>query len=168
MTIDRGAGGQDRGASRMSEDWERARKFTTIALHRAIAGDWPGAAQYIGRLNGSAGLLVAIQLLADTYLGHVHPGHRLGDPVRVAWMSMPGQGVAAADEVRPSVRWAGQIIAARAADDWPSYEALLRAPAQGAELGDGIMALLDIVATSATHIEEVRAKGKELSGGGAS
>ncbi len=59
--------------------------------------------------------------------------------------------VTGADAAPPAARWAGRLIAARAADDEAGYAALLQAPAEGGELGDCIMALLSMVALNLTR-----------------
>ena len=141
---------------------DRARKIATVALHRAIAGDMPTAARYLRRLNGSTGLLLAIQAFCDTYIGELHPDHAYGAPLRLVWFDVDGAGDVDADAVSPPLRWAGRVIAARAAMDLDGYTTLLNAPSAGAELGDSIMALLNIVATSIRDIDLVQTKQREL------
>lgn len=145
-------------------DLDRVKKITTVALHRAIAGDLEDAAQYMARLNGSPGLVRAIMMLADTYIGHVWPEHRLGQPVQLAWFNVDDQAapLETANEVRPSLRWAGRIIGARAADDEAGFMALLETPAEGFELGNAVMALVGIVAASVGNLDKVRAKAAEV------
>ena len=128
-------------------DRERAIRIATVALHRAQAEDLPGAADYVKRLSGTDGLITAVLAWIDTYIARVWPQHTPGQRVRVRWYHVPDDQVETADEVSPSVRWAGQLIAARAVDDEPTFMAILRSPAEGVQLGDAVMALLHIVAT---------------------
>lgn len=133
-------------------------KIATVALHRAIANDLPGAAAYVKRLNGTDGLITAILGWIDTYIERAHPGYVLGSqPVAVAWLNLPTGDIETADDVSPSLRWAGRLVAARLADDEAAFVALLHAPAEGTELGDGIMALLHMVAASLSNPEALAA-----------
>jgi hypothetical protein len=61
-------------------DRERARRIATVALHRAMAGDLPGAAGYVDRLNNTLGLQLAIMGWCDTYIARVPSG----SPIRGA------------------------------------------------------------------------------------
>lgn len=126
---------------------ERALKIASVALNRAMAGDMEDAASYIGRLNGSDGLLVAIVGWIDTYIATVYPEAKPGQRIAVRWLNVPTGQIETADEVSVSMRWAGRLISMRAADDEDGFYAVLQSLPEGAALGDGIMALLHIVAT---------------------
>jgi hypothetical protein len=140
-------------------DQDRAVKIATIALHRAMADDLPGAADYVKRLSGND-LLTAILGWIDTYIVGAHPGYTPGSAdIAVAWLNLPTGDVETADEVSPSMRWAGRLIAARAADDEEGFMAVLRSLAEGTELGDGVMALLHVVAASLNNLDALAATG---------
>ena len=132
-------------------DHAEARRAAAAALHLAMAGDLPGAVEQINPLNGTPGLQVAVLGWADTYIQTLHPEHQYGRPFAIAWRDLesttPDAVLGAADVPAP-VRWAGQIIAARAANDPDTYVALMQAPAEGADLGECIMALLTVVAAN--------------------
>jgi hypothetical protein len=141
----------------MSAERERAVKIATVALRRAMAGDLEGAARYIERLSGTDGLLIAIVAWIDTYAARVYPEWEPGGRVAVKWLFTPTGQMETADEVAPSMRWAGRLIAARLADDEAGFYAVLRSAPEGVALGDGIMALVHIVATGLKDPGVVRA-----------
>src|SRR5437773_9726532 len=116
-------------------DRETAVRIATVALHRAMADDLETAASYVQRLNGTDWLGVAIVAWVDTFIAHTHRGFEYGGPVAVAWLHLPTGQVETADEVTPAMRWAGRLIAARAADDEASFYALLRSLKEGSQLG---------------------------------
>lgn len=125
----------------------RVTKIATIALHLAMQDKMREAAGYVERLNGTDGLIDAILGWIDTYIAYCHPTHRQGELVRIAWVDVDAAVVHAnADDVHFGARWAGRLIAARAADDQDQFLALLRSLPPGAALGDGITALLRAIA----------------------
>jgi hypothetical protein len=126
---------------------ERAREIAAEALHCAMDRDMPGAAMHVGRLFGGPGLLVAIVGWIDTYLKRVYPEHVRGEVLKIVWYDANAEALETADEVSLSLRWAGRLIAARAANDEESFYAVLGSVPEGGEFGDGIMSLLNIVAT---------------------
>lgn len=134
----------------------RAMKIAGIALNLATKGDNEEAARYVARLNGTDGLIDAILAWIDTYIGAVYPNHKPGQRIAIRWLFTPTDEVQTADDVQPSMRWAGRLIAARAADDEAAFMDLLRSVPEGAALGDCIMALLHAVAESLKDPEHVR------------
>lgn len=138
-------------------EYQRAKKIASVALSRAMAGDLEDAAQYVARLNRTPGLLVAIVGWIDTYIARVYPDHKRGERIAVAWLYTPEDRLETADEVSDSMRWAGRLIAARAADDEDGFYAVLHSAPQGSDLGDGIMALLHVVATGLGSRDQIRA-----------
>jgi len=149
------------------QERERGRKVATIALHRAMEGDIRTAAHYISRLNGSPALQVAIMGWIDTYIARCIGNEHRGTPLPMAWTPVETGGVRTADEVPPPARWAGRLISARLTDDEDGYNALLRAPAEGVELGDGIIALLQMVAIGLKRSEAGMPALIDLRGGAA-
>jgi hypothetical protein len=120
-------------------DRARVLALATEALHAASAEDWPAACTAIQAISGG-GLLTAIMAWCDTLIGR-HPGMAgsRDTPVQVRWQL---------DSAGPlqHARWAGQVIAARAAMDEAAFMALIRVPAEGEELGAYVSALLQSVA----------------------
>jgi len=125
---------------------QRALKIAAVALNRAMAGDLEDAASYIKRLDGSNGLIVAIVGWIDTYISTVYPEHEEGQQIAVRWLFTPTGRIETADEVSASMRWAGRLISMRAALDEDGFYSVLHSAPEGGALGDGIMALLHIVA----------------------
>lgn len=136
---------------------ERAKKIASVALSRAMAGDMEGAAQYVARLNNSPGLLVAIVGWIDTYIARMYPDHKPGERIALAWLYTPEDRVKTADQVSESMRWAGRLIGMRAADDEQGFYSVLHSAPEGAALGDGIMALLHVVAHGLSSRDQIRA-----------
>lgn len=147
---------------------ERAKKIASVALSRAMAGDLDDAAQYVARLNRTPGLLVAIVAWIDTYIARMYPDHQPGERIAITWLFMPEDRLESADEVSPSMRWAGRLIGMRAADDEDAFYSVLHSAPEGAALGDGIMALLHVVAHGLGNRDEVHAaEARYRSAGGA-
>lgn len=140
---------------------ERAKKIATIALHLAQQDKMREAAGYVERLNGTDGLVDAILGWIDTYIAYCHPTHKLGEPIRIAWVDVEEAVVHMdADDVHFGARWAGRLIAARAADDQAQFLALLRSLPAGSALGDGIVALLRAVALGLNGTGYVASRGE--------
>ena len=140
------------------QEHERAMKIATIALHRAMAGDMEDAASYMSRLNGTDGLVDAILGLCDTFIARVIGETEYGSrPVQMLLMNTETGEVQTADDAPVHARWAGRLIAARLANDEVGFMALLKAPAEGAQLGDAIMGLLQSVAISVNQADRLRA-----------
>jgi hypothetical protein len=99
-------------------------------------------------------------------MARVYPEHQWGVPIRIGWLHTPTDRVETAAEVSPSMRWAGWLISARAAGDEARFYELLRTPAEGAQLGDGIMALLHLVAHSLANTDLVHAAEHRVGGEG--
>lgn len=143
---------------------ERTKKIATVALHLAQKDDYEEAAKYVERLNGTDGLISAILAWIDTFIGVVYPEHKYGDPIAVKFLAIETGETGTADDVSASKAWAGRLISYRAADDHDSFNAVLKSLPNGRGLGDGIMALLGIVATSLNNVEQTRKTAAALSG----
>lgn len=126
-----------------SPEYQRGIRLGTEALHAAMREDWDAMKAALEALSGSDALVVAIMAWCDTLLA-LHPdGPWSGDrPVRVAWLEDGKGPVQHAEDVPPAARWAGQVVAARAALDEDAFCALLGAPAEGADLGSCVVALV--------------------------
>lgn len=130
-------------------DAERQRgiALATDALHAAMREDWPAMRDAVTALSGSEALIVAITAWCDTLLGCHPDGPRSdGRLVQVCWLQDGKGPVQHAEEVPPPARWAGQVIAARAALDEDAFWALMDAPAEGTDLGSCVIALVQSVA----------------------
>lgn len=143
---------------------QRAKKIASVALNRAMAGDLEDAASYVNRLNGGPGLLIAIVGWIDTYIARVYPDHKRGDAIAIRWLYTPEGRPETADDVSESMRWAGRLVGMRAADDEDGFYAVLHSLPEGSALGDGIMALLHVVAHGLSNPEQVRAASAALQG----
>ncbi len=146
----------------MSRD-PNAMRLATEALHLAQRGDLAGAANRLKPLSGTPGIIDACLGWIDTYIGVIYPQHTPGQPLAMRWLWTPTGEAKTADDVDPAARWAGRLIALRAANDYDSFMTMLRSPAAGTELGDCIMTLLHCVAESLNNAEQVRARSAELS-----
>ena len=144
----------------------RAVKIAGIALNLAMKDDLGEAARYVERLNGSNALVDALLLWIDTFIGRIYPEHEYGKPLAMRWVWKPTDEMQTADEVRPSMRWAGRLIATRASDDHDGFMDLLRSVPEGKALGDCIMALLHAVAESLKDVDYVREKSAQQRRGG--
>lgn len=146
----------------MSRD-PHAIQIAGVALRLAQQGDLGEAANYVKRLSGSTGIIDACLAWIDTYMGVIYPDHKPGQPIAMRWLWTPTDETQTADDVQPPMRWAGRLIALRAADDYEGFMTLLRSVPEGAALGDCIMALLHCVAESLNNVEHVRQRTAALS-----
>jgi hypothetical protein len=129
---------------------DRMCKLAMTALHSAIRDDWPAAAKAVQALNdlGDGSLMAAILAWCDTCLASQGVAMDAVRPVQVRWQQ-DGEGpLQSADEVSPVVRWAGQLINSRAADDELLFRALVEAIPEGAELGKYVGTLLQCIAVT--------------------
>jgi hypothetical protein len=135
------------------EKRKRAVELTTQAVHAAMRDDWDAAIKAMSAITpetGGAGVTVALQALCDTIIDAQQraAGLPAGAPaeglVRPAWLDMEtGHVDMDAAAVPPDARWAGQLLAARAAMDRGAWNALLSAmPADGHERGRYALVLL--------------------------
>lgn len=142
---------------------ERALELGKEALRAALAEDWAGASaavQAIGDERGWGGVVLAMTAWSDTLVISTRRAEGLPDEpgpgviVQPAWADADtGEVTEDADEVGECHRWAGRLLAARAAMDHDAYEALLRAlPEDGHERGDHVGTLLEMVAAGLDHI----------------
>lgn len=133
-----------------------ALKYGAQALQAALSGDWPAAYRLIsatGRECGGPGVCRALIAWADTMIRYTAGGPAEdGQQVHLAFMQAETGRVHGADEAPPAVRWAGQLIAARAARDEQAWHALVDAlPADGNVVGDHVAAVLQVVTATLTR-----------------
>lgn len=149
-------------AGRNSPDRVKARDIAGRAYHAAVREDWPAANRAMaeaGRQNPNVIALIlcmfcdtAISLQrAMTGLPPMEDGVPAEGPVRPGWVNADtGRLTLDADEMPPAERWAGRMVAARAALDYDAFQALMAAmPGDGMKRGEYANALLIGVASLA-------------------
>lgn len=138
----------------------RARELAAEALHAAIREDWPAASKAMQAIDGETGgegSVLALVAWCDTMIVAQRRAMGLPDEPQAREVARPvwldgGTGRASlnADGVPPAARWAGQLIAARAALDLEAFNALLTAlPADGKARGAYAGAVLQACALTA-------------------
>lgn len=126
----------------------KSRRLASEALSYARQGKWAAAGaamQAVYDQHGELGLETMMMGLVDTVvsvMGRPQPG----TVVMPMWFDTTDGQFGTADEVPPRVRWAGQLIAARAADDPDGFYALVHSFSSDAEFSDRMAALLEVVA----------------------
>lgn len=144
---------------RLPKDEKRAVRLAAKALTHALKEDWPAATRAVQAVNdkcGSGGIATAILVWSDTLIDY-NPG-TTGDgrPVRLAFMNADTGHVDLdenADAVPEQFRWAGRVIAARAAQDQPGWEALIDSlPDDPHVHGRHVGAVLEVVALTLRNI----------------
>lgn len=125
-------------------------RLAAAALDAALARQWPRAERALQRLNAecdSGGLADALIAWCDTLIVHATGGDTGSHKVKMsAWDIDSG---AVGGEIRPTVRWAMELIQARAAKDLDAFEAKLdelNAIDDGFERGKYAVELLQSVA----------------------
>jgi hypothetical protein len=127
----------------------RAMTLATVALHAAMAGDWDKATDAVQRISdecGAVGIGRAILGWSDTMIARLVTGHIPGQPIRLAFQQVEtGRIDTDADKVPAEVRWAGRVIAARAANDHATWDALMDAlPDDGQAIGAHVAKVLEM------------------------
>lgn len=145
----------------------RARELTTEALHAAMRADWPAASRAMQSLaaeTGSEGVTWALLRFCDTILGAQQRVRGLPDGAwdrgiaGVTWLNTSDGTVGHAGQVPDSVRWAGQLVAAKAARDEGMFRALLGTmPGDDAGRGRYVGALLESCAITANMARKAAA-----------
>jgi len=136
-------------------------KLAQIALYAEMANKTDEAVKALKAISdetGGEGLMDAILGWCDTLIGNT-PGIEVGKPVKVAWMEAETRRInSGPDEVHPTAVWAGQLIAARAADDADTFHALLESvPHQPpTAMGDHVYALLQMVSLNLREVVKAR------------
>lgn len=130
-----------------------ARDLATRALHAAMREDWPAVQEVFGEIS-TDGRAVTFALMAwcdwtlqaqAGMLGRPFPeSGPLSELAVPAWIEAEtGRLITDADEMPPSARWAGRLVAARAAMDHVQFEVLIRTmPGDGFKRGEYAVALL--------------------------
>lgn len=105
--------------------------------------------------HGADAVVEAMQAWADTALAY-RPPPRPGQPFRLGFLNADTGRITGADEVAPAQAWAGQLIAARAADDHSMFRALVESTRDTEEWSRRVWALLHVCAL---NIRAARAAG---------
>jgi hypothetical protein len=127
-------------------------RLAATAYHAALAGRWQAAADAVVRISdecGGEGLSVALRAWCDTYADH-STGGQPGVPtvninfIRTDTGQLDDQ---RSERVPPEIRWAGELLRARAALDQERWSELLaELPDDGEAIGDHVFAVLKGVA----------------------
>ena len=131
----------------------QARELATRALNEAVREDWPAVRKTFAEISAD-GRAVTFALMAwcdwtiaaqCKILGRPMPGP--GEPAEVArpgwWNAETGKITLDADAVPPAARWAGRLVAARAALDEVQWKVLVGTmPGDGFKRGEFAAALL--------------------------
>ena len=146
----------------MTAKRERGIQLATEALHAAMADDTERARSAIEAINaelGGAGVTLAIVAWCDTLVIQYRKVTGTPDdaPVRLAWQhAETGDISATGNDVSAEARWAGQVVAARAAQDKAGFNALLGSlPRDGWAIGGYISSLLHCCALTLRRLAEV-------------
>lgn len=135
----------------------RAMDLARTALWAAVRDDTDqavAAVKSISSETGGEGLMDAILGWCDTAIAQA--GVEVGAPIRIAWMEAETLRVnAGPEEVRPTARWAGRLLAARAADDQDMFMALMDSiPHDPKAVGDHVWELVQMVALNLRGVAE--------------
>lgn len=144
-------------------DEDKVKKLARQAWEAAARSDWEAAGaglEDIAARCGSDGIYLAIMIFCDTCITATFgtKGPPSDASMAPAWVdSDSGMVYTEAAEVMPSVRWAGQILTARAVLDRDGFDALIHAiPDDPLICGEYVMALLT---TSVLTYQKVRSGG---------
>jgi hypothetical protein len=147
---------------------KRALELSTVALHSAQLENWARAATAVKALNdelGGEGIMFALAGWCDTLIVRQQEimGGQDGDIARPAWLNATtGEVALDADDVPPPVRWAGRLVAARAALDHDAWDALIASiPDAPMAASEHVSALLNSVAMTLNGLSRME------NGGGA-
>ena len=136
------------------------------ALHYAMAEDWERASravQVLGDAFGGDGCVTAMLGWADTLISRTPGLAGDGRPVRLAFQTLEtGHIDYNADDVPDDVRWAGRLLAARAADDRDTFEALINSVPDDATWSKYVGAVLKM---SALNLRAAQAAATSEEGG---
>ena len=137
----------------MTDVKDRARTLAWQALQAARKGDYAAASEIVRTLNadcGSTGAMFAICGWIDTLAAQSGISEESG-PLALGFRDADtGETHAGTDGVPDRIRWAGQLIIARARLDKPMFDALIAAlpPDDKAVIGSYVGAVLETVATT--------------------
>jgi hypothetical protein len=158
-------------SAQFTADRAQAASLAQRAYHAGVREDWPAASAAMAEAGRQGPNVIALVLttFCDTTLSlqremrgmpPLENGVPEDGPVRPVWLNADtGKVTADADGLPPAVRWAGQLVAARAALDFDGFQALLLAmPADGLKRGEYATALLMSCATLANRARRAAAR----------
>lgn len=136
------------------EDHRKSVRLASVAFHAAVASDWPKATRAVQRLSdecGGPGLYLALVAWCDAYSEHACDGESHGRIGRMNWINAETGGLDGADSPRlpEPIRWAGNLVASRAALDEPRFNELINElPSDGLKRGEYFAAVLNTIVTT--------------------
>ena len=127
-------------------------RLAGAAFLAALDGRQQKAADLVKRISdecGGEGLCTALMAWIDTYADHATDGQPGRARPQMAYINESTGELddEKSDRLPEEIRWAGQLIAARAAMDQPKFRSLIDVmPTDGKEIGDYVMAVLLTIA----------------------
>lgn len=129
------------------------RELATKALHAAMREDWDAVRQSFTDLSADGhAITFALMAWCDTTIGaqaqmqglEIPPDGPAPGIAQPGWLDVEtGRVTLDADQIPPAARWAGRLVAARAAMDHDQFRALIGAmPGDGSERAQYAFALL--------------------------
>jgi hypothetical protein len=122
--------------------FELARRALTLAAREDYIEAGHTVTQ-LGREHGADAVPGAMQCWADTALSYQRPP-KPGQTIRLAFLEVSTGRIGGAGGVPPAKAWAGQFLAARAADDPAMCEALIKSVRGDAEWSERVGAVLQM------------------------
>ena len=138
----------------MSGEHSKPIRLASVAWHAALDRKWQRAADAIKRISdecGGEGLATALMAWSDAYTEHATEGrdHRVMPRINFINGQTGQLDDQESDRIPARIRWAGQLIAARAGMDEPRFSALLEElPEDGLEIGRYVLAVLEMTSES--------------------
>jgi hypothetical protein len=151
----------------MTDLKDRARALAATALACARKGDWQAASGHVQQLGsecGPDGTLYAVMGWCDTLAAKQGIDENSG-PLALGWRDEDtGRFHLGGEGVPDRIRWAGQLIVARAALDEEMFWALIKAlPKDPRVVGDHVGALLETVAITMNGLAAASPEGSQQS-----
>lgn len=131
--------------------WAYQATMVLVLINRGQLSEAVAAVEQIQADHGPGVLPAVLVALCDTTLAAA--GHRPARPrqVSLAFTDLDRRDLSAG-EVPPNVAWAGRLVAARAADDRETFEALIAAAMADEEAwGRAVMTLFRLAAKNVKH-----------------
>ncbi|PZG49869.1 hypothetical protein C1I98_11175 [Spongiactinospora gelatinilytica] len=132
----------------MSEIDPFLRKLAAASLGAAVRDDWPAASRTLQALAdrfGGDGAVIAMLGWIDTFLDR-YGRPAAGQQVRLLFKEETTGTIGGADSVSDDVQWAGQLMAARAADDQTAFDALINSAPDDETWSRNVAAVLQLTA----------------------
>lgn len=136
----------------MTQPHSKPVRLAGAAFQAALADKMDAAANYVVRVSdecGGEGIYLALMAWIDAYADHATDGQPVRSRARMAFIradtgQLDGE---ESDRLPPEIRWAGQLVAARASLKEERFNELIaEMPTNGAEIGTYVLAVLQVVA----------------------